>query len=149
VFTSFFEDLRNFIEAFEHKGEYHNVDHFIDVDQRFVKILDEIQNQHPGEITTEDYLLAKMFALRHDSVHNAHRNVPFTLSVKDIDELYGYSTKNYRILKAIKESLNTGIVEDMTITGDERPGVETYTEAISLSEEEMAAIVVDALAYKN
>ena len=144
----FFNNLAHFVENFGYDGAYHNPDHFNDVDLRFADNIKYLQQKYPGEFSERDYVAASMFAQGHDCVHNAERNIAYVLTVNGICTLYGYPDDNHSRI-AVHDAMNYGNAEDNKANNGNRPLVPSWDEPIELSEEEMAAIVVDAIAYSN
>ena len=147
----FFDDLNDFLESFDHVGEYHNPSHFEDVKNRFINDLQNIADFFHTELISKIPLLATAFSLGHDCVHNAYgkRQPTFEMSIKTICEFYGFDSEDPKTQKKVMDAINFGINQDNELTNGERALVSNPDEVIALSEEEMSAIVVDSFAYRN
>ncbi|MFN8015840.1 MAG: hypothetical protein U0R17_04445 [Acidimicrobiia bacterium] len=147
----FFDDLNKFVTNFNYKGYYHNPEHFQDVERRIETDLYTIEDEFGYKFSPEERLIAKAFARGHDAVHNGKRpkDEHYFLTVNKICELYGIDTASLTWRRKIKEAINFGINEDIELTGEQRAKITFFDRPIALSEEEMTAIVVDALAYRN
>jgi|GEM_PF-6489318 len=150
--NGFFEDLQHFQDEFGYEGEYHNPEHFLDVERRIVEDIEKwLRKKFPGEFGDREVLQARMAAKAHDAAHNAYgkHSPAYSLSTNQICALYGFAPNDSHILPLMIEALNAGIKEDNEINSGNRPTVSNGDELVGLSEEEMSQIVQDAFAYRN
>lgn len=147
----FFEDLDHFIKEFGYMGEYHTPEHFVDVEQRFLRDLEFLKGKHQSEFDDRDLLRAKMAARSHDVAHNAYgkRQPAYFLTVNSICALYGFAPNGSHMVPSIIEAMNVGIEEDNALNNGSRPLVTGADDPIGLSEEEMSQIIEDAFAFRN
>ena len=156
-----FQMIKQQQASFKYEGKYHIIPHFGHVEERFVNDLQQLE-RFGIKFDMQKYNLAKLFARTHDIVHNAGKEKPYFLNVKKIADLYGFDSSDENVLKDILGSLNFGFEEDNKITAElyrkyglsdaeveYRPMVKTFREKLKLSEEEMSAIVADAILYKS
>lgn len=143
------KELMLFINKFGHSGQYHNLEHFNKVNEYISTAIRTVMESHPGIFSEQDLIAGEIFAYGHDCVHNGAREIPYTLNLLSIGELYGFNYSNVWIHDHLRGAINFGILEDNNITNGNRKLIVSNTEPIELSEEEMSSIVTDSILYRN